>query len=115
MASEGKRAEIEAELKRLQELISTAKERNLKFLAITDTWSSEERKVFLDGVSRYHGKARTLYCETTGLTSPFIATTSIINLRIAAQNVGIEAPEVLYNTQELKRRLNQFTISVNHE
>jgi hypothetical protein len=43
-------AEEEAVVKKLQTLINTAKCKNLKFLSITDSWTLEERKTFLDGV-----------------------------------------------------------------
>jgi len=62
-----KQTEEDSILVKLQELISLAKSRNLKFLSIFDNWTPEEKKIFQDGVGKYKGKARTLYCQTTGL------------------------------------------------
>jgi len=84
-----KRKREEEELRQLNGLISTAKQRGLKFLSIVDSWTPEERKVFADGVRRYSGKARLLYCETTGLTQSYINTCPLPSLRTAVRNMGL--------------------------
>lgn len=50
VSQQAKQADEDANYKKLLELVNTAKSRNLKFLNVTDHWSPEERKVFLDGV-----------------------------------------------------------------
>lgn len=62
---------------------------------------------------KYKGKARTLYCESTGLTEDFIKNASIVSLRLAAQNIGIGSSDVYENTQELRRKLSQFILPQN--
>jgi len=84
----------------------------LKFLSIYDNWTVQEKKIFQEGVAKYKNKSRTLYCESTGLTDNFIKNATIVNLRLAAQNIGLASPHE--NTQELRRKLNQFILPQNN-
>jgi len=109
VSAESKRIDEEVVLKKLQELIGAAKAKNLKFLNIGDGWNNDEKKVFMDGVSRYTGRARVLYCETTGLTESFINVASANQLRTAAQNVGVlHSPHAMVPIPELKHKLLSF-------
>lgn len=40
----------ESQISKLKELVNMAKEKKLRFLHITETWSLNERKVFQEGV-----------------------------------------------------------------
>jgi len=109
-----KQAQEEATHLKLKELIVTAKSRGLKFLSVFDNWTPEEKKIFQDGVGKYAGKSRTLYCESTGLTEEFVRNGNILHLRQAAANIGMKGSEIYENTQELRRRLFLF-IGVNSQ
>jgi hypothetical protein len=96
----------ESQIAKLKELVNMAKEKKLRFLHITETWSLNERKVFQEGVCRYVGAARMLYCETTGLTKEFIDFAPYTVLSTAATN--LEIPCLHMTLEQLKQKLLDF-------
>jgi hypothetical protein len=58
--------------------------------------------------SRYTGKSRILYCDVTGLSQSFVRTASTSNLKLAAKNINVANENDMYNTQEIKRKLQDF-------
>ncbi|ELR23567.1 FHA domain containing protein [Acanthamoeba castellanii str. Neff] len=86
---------VEEEIKQLQNLIESAKTRGLRFLVIWDSWTDDEKKIFADGVVRYVGKPRVLYCSTVGLTSQFVESCSRPHLIVAARNLDLlNSPDI---------------------
>ena len=55
--------------------------------------------------SRYTGKSRALYCETTGLTLSFVNSSSLVALRHAAVNLGVT---INADFSDLRNKLKQF-------
>eukprot|EP01088_Endostelium_zonatum_P006768 TRINITY_DN1890_c0_g2_i1.p1 TRINITY_DN1890_c0_g2~~TRINITY_DN1890_c0_g2_i1.p1 ORF type:complete len:338 (-),score=95.07 TRINITY_DN1890_c0_g2_i1:65-1078(-) len=84
----------EADFQTLQKSIQAAKLRNQKFITITDHWTPEEANRFRDGVARYKGRTRELYCSSTGLTDQWIENPGLTvgSLRNALTNLRIPIP-----------------------
>jgi len=108
--AQSKQTAEEMDCKKLVDMISDAKSKHMKFLNVTEMWTPEERRVFLNGVSRYMGRARGIYCETTGLTPTFVQHASVLNLRLASTNLELASATILATLLpgELQKRLNQF-------
>ena len=60
-------------------------------MSIEERWSEKDRKVFLDGLARYASTgARSVYCETTGLTDDWITNSTVPLLATALRNIGVD-------------------------
>eukprot|EP01122_Echinamoeba_exundans_P008997 TRINITY_DN3082_c0_g2_i1.p1 TRINITY_DN3082_c0_g2~~TRINITY_DN3082_c0_g2_i1.p1 ORF type:complete len:536 (-),score=99.20 TRINITY_DN3082_c0_g2_i1:91-1698(-) len=77
------------QVEKLQEMIKTARQRNLRFLDIKTQWKDVEKATFKDGVSRYTGEAKKMYCETIGLTPQWINSATPAALVLACSNIGL--------------------------
>jgi len=73
---------------KLKKGIAYARESGFKFLSINDHWTENERRIFSEGVGKYTGEARNLYCSVAGLTDFFITTSPREVLYIASKNLG---------------------------
>jgi len=76
------------QLDKLKKGIAYARESGFKFLCIHDNWTESERKIFAEGVSKYTGEARNLYCSVAGLTDFFVTNASRDVLFVASKNLG---------------------------
>jgi len=95
------------QIDKLKRGIAFAKESGFKFLSITEVWSIHEQKTFADGVSKYFGEARKLYCAAAGLTETFLVVATHDMLLAASRNIGLNYPPWT-NTSILQQCLQTF-------
>ncbi|PRP83035.1 hypothetical protein PROFUN_09890 [Planoprotostelium fungivorum] len=76
----------EVAVRKITDMINTAKAKQLKFFDITKQWTAEEKRVFAQGLVGYKGRARAVYCQSTGLTRQYIDAVNVIQMRQAAAN-----------------------------
>ena len=78
-------------VERLKRTIAKARKDGSTFMSIEERWSEKDRKVFLDGLARYASTgARSVYCETTGLTDDWITNSTVPLLATALRNIGVD-------------------------
>eukprot|EP01080_Neovahlkampfia_damariscottae_P005685 gene5685-9506_t len=109
-----KQKKIEEEsLKKLSNLVETAKKGKQQFLDIQKPWSSKNRETFQKGLMKFTGKARIQYCQLTGFTQSWIKQANYNQLIKACNNIGISIPEnskgqKTQNADEIKEKLETF-------
>lgn len=81
--------EQKQQVDKLKEMIAMAKSRGLRFLDVRAAWRDVERQTFKEGVSRYQGEAKKMYCETIGLTPAWVNQAAPKMLLQACTNIGV--------------------------
>lgn len=78
------------QVRQLENQIQTAREKNLRFLNILTKWTDHEKAVFKNGVSKYCGRARIMYCELVGLSFHLLNTADRSLLCVSHTFIHIE-------------------------
>eukprot|EP01124_Arcella_intermedia_P019538 TRINITY_DN2685_c0_g1_i10.p1 TRINITY_DN2685_c0_g1~~TRINITY_DN2685_c0_g1_i10.p1 ORF type:complete len:512 (+),score=133.08 TRINITY_DN2685_c0_g1_i10:329-1864(+) len=80
------------QVENLRKGIESAKKRGYRFLRIQDVWNETEKQIFAQGVEKYTGESRIIYCSAANLSETFISTSSIETLHIACANLNLRVP-----------------------
>lgn len=59
-------------------------------MIITNTWSDDDARKFMGGVSKYTSESRVAYCELVGLTPLWVSSASEKELICAIENLRLQ-------------------------